>query len=75
MAEMQKLKDAVVPLKAEADRLRGERDALLNTIGNLLDPRVPDGEDEHTCNRVETTWGEVPEMTINGKALGHEYHH
>jgi len=75
MAEMLTLKEAVVPLKAEADRLKGERDALLNTIGNLLDPRVPEGADEHECNRVENTWGDIPDMKVNGKSLGHEYHH
>ena len=46
----------------------------LNTIGNIIPPEVPVSKDEAE-NGIVATWGEIPELKIDGKTLGHLHHH
>lgn len=46
----------------------------LNSIGNIVAPDVPVSKDEKD-NAVVSTWGEVPELKVDGKTLGHLHHH
>jgi seryl-tRNA synthetase len=46
----------------------------LNTIGNIVASDVPVSKDE-AHNAVYSKWGEIPELKVDGKTLGHLHHH
>jgi len=50
------------------------RDKKLNTIGNIVYHDVPVSQDEAN-NGIYSTWGEIPELKVDGKSLGHLHHH
>ena len=54
--------------------LENDRNKKLNSIGNIVYSDVPISKDEEE-NRVESTWGTIPELKVDGKTLGHLHHH
>ena len=54
--------------------LENERTKKLNSIGNIVPADVPISKDEEE-NKVEATWGTIPELKVDGKTLGHLHHH
>lgn len=58
----------------EAKKLLVVRDQKLGLIGNVLGEGVPKFKDEED-NAVVRTWGDIPEMEIDGKTLGKLHHH
>jgi len=60
--------------KAAVDLVK-QRDSKLNLIGNIVkSDLVPIFKDEDK-NEVKTTWGEIPELEVDGKTLGKLHHH
>ena len=55
----------------EVENMRTKK---LGTIGNLVFSDVPISKDE-VDNAVVSTWGEIPELKVDGKTLGHLHHH
>lgn len=51
-----------------------KRDGKLGLIGNILGEGVPKFQDEDD-NVVHKTWGQVPDLEIDGKTLGKLHHH
>lgn len=60
-------------VEKESNGLLAKRDALLRSVGNIVEDDVPEGHDEETCNKTVTKWGKIPEGKINSTP-GH-YHH
>lgn len=58
----------------EADDLLAKRDKKLNLIGNIVSDLVPKYQDEEN-NAVHRTWGNIPDMEIDGKTIGKLHHH
>ena len=58
----------------ETDELDKARNNKLGLIGNVLAPNNAIFKDEEN-NEVMTKWGEIPELEIDGKTLGHLHHH
>jgi len=46
----------------------------MNSIGNIVYKDVPVSKDEKK-NEVVSTWGDIPTLEVDGKSLGHLYHH
>lgn len=46
----------------------------IGSIGNIVYSDVPFGKDEKK-NELVATWGQVPTIEVDGKALGHLHHH
>lgn len=65
---------AIENQEKEAIELEKLRDAKLNLIGNVLGPGVPIFKDEES-NEVTVSWGEKPDLEVDGKTVGHLYHH
>jgi seryl-tRNA synthetase len=47
---------------------------LVGKIGNIVGDKCAPGNDEAN-NRVERTWGVIPELEVNGEELGKLHHH
>lgn len=74
---MEKSKEAkknIDQAKLDAEALQTERNKKLNLIGNILGDQVPLFKDEEH-NEVVEKWGDIPDMKIDGKTLGHLHHH
>ena len=67
-------KKEIEQAQLDADALQTERNKQLNLIGNILGDQVPIFNDEEN-NEVVETWGQIPELEIDGKTLGHLHHH
>ncbi|EER19492.1 seryl-tRNA synthetase, cytoplasmic, putative [Perkinsus marinus ATCC 50983] len=50
------------------------RDAAVHSIGNIILPDVPVGNDEDN-NEVYKKWGQPRQILVDGKTPGHLYHH
>jgi len=37
--------------------MKKKLDAMVWSVGNILEDEVPEGKDEHTCNKVWSEWG------------------
>ena len=61
-------------MKKQEQETFGELNAKLNTVGNLIGEKVPVFADEEH-NEVIRKWGEVPDLKVDGKTLGHLHHH
>ncbi len=68
VAEMKRIKDDIVAMEAGLPAIEGERDALLNRIGNVVDPEVPVSDDEDADNLVVALYPAPPEA--GGAAVG-----
>jgi seryl-tRNA synthetase len=68
------MKERIEQVEKELDECATLRTAKLNTIGNLVYQDVPVSKDEN-LNAVYSTWGEVPDLKVDGKTLGHLHHH
>jgi len=58
----------------EAEDLDKKRNAKLHLIGNVLHKDVPIFKEEEN-NPIIASWGEKPDLEVDGKTLGHLYHH
>lgn len=47
---------------------------MVGKVGNLVYKKAEPGDDEIN-NKVERTWGEIPDMNITGETTGHLQHH
>jgi seryl-tRNA synthetase len=54
--------------------LEAKLTVLVGKIGNIVGDKTAPGNDEAN-NRVERTWGDIPELEVNGEELGHLHHH
>lgn len=59
-------------VKKDAEAIKVQLEAMINSIGNLVHESVPVSNNEDN-NRVERTWGEIPQLKITGKRGA--YHH
>lgn len=66
VAEMKAIKQKIVEEDAKLPIIEAERDALLNQIGNIVDPEVPISQDEDEDNLVVTLFPEPLEAENNG---------
>jgi seryl-tRNA synthetase len=58
LMEMKNMKDQIVEMEAMLPVIEAERDALLNRIGNIVDPEVPISQDEDADNLVVALYPE-----------------
>ena len=58
VAETRRIKDDIADMEARLPRIAGERDELLNRIGNVVDPEVPISDDEDADNLVVALYPE-----------------
>jgi len=63
--------EATEKKQSELDHLRNQK---LNLIGNLVYQDVPISKDE-ADNGIFSTFGEIPDIKVDGKSLGHLHHH
>jgi seryl-tRNA synthetase len=64
-AQKEEVKKDEVLIKAELDK-------MVNSIGNLVHESVPVSNDEEN-NKVERTWGTIPDIKITGKKGGYRH--
>ena len=74
VAKSKEQKVAIEAQEKESVELDKKRNAKLHLIGNVLGPDVPIFEDEDN-NEVTRTWGEKPDLEVDGKTIGKLYHH
>ena len=68
VAEMKRIKDDIADMEARLPVIAEERDALLNRIGNVVDPEVPISNDEDADNVVVALYPEPLEAENPGGA-------
>lgn len=73
-AQANAVKERIEETEKMLIEVESERTKKLNTIGNLVHDDVPISKDEAN-NAVVATWGEIPELKVDGKTLGHLHHH
>ena len=67
-------KPKIVEQEALSEQLDADRTAKLNLIGNVLGDQVPVFKSEDDNAEIRK-WGEIPDLKIDGKTLGHLNHH
>ena len=71
---------------AEVKKLEAQAkmDKLMGGIGNIVGPKVPIFKDEEIIdengnvtvqNKIERTWGTIPDLKVTGDKLGSLHHH
>ena len=73
-AQANAVKEKIEASEKLLDEIDADRTKKLNTIGNLVAGDVPISKDEAN-NAVVAKWGEIPELQVDGKNLGHLHHH
>jgi len=73
-AQANAVKEKIELAEKQLEEVEAERTKKLNTIGNLVHTDVPISKDEAN-NLVVNKWGEIPELKVDGKTLGHLHHH
>lgn len=73
-AQANAVKERIEQAEKELEEVETERTKKLNTIGNLVWHDVPISKDEAN-NAVVNKWGEIPDLKVDGKTLGHLHHH
>jgi seryl-tRNA synthetase len=68
------VKEKIEAAEKQLEEVETERTKKLNTIGNLVWSDVPISKDEAN-NAVVAKWGEIPDLKVDGKTLGHLHHH
>lgn len=68
------MKERIEQVEKELDECSHLRAQKLNLIGNLVYSDVPVSKDE-ALNQVVSQWGDIPELKVDGKTLGHLHHH
>jgi seryl-tRNA synthetase len=74
-AQANAVKEKIEETEKRMVEVDGERTKRLNTIGNIVDGSVPISKDEEKDNGIAVTWGEIPDLKVDGKTLGHLHHH
>lgn len=73
-AQANAVKEQIDEQEKLLDVIDAERTKKLNTIGNIVYDDVPISKDEAN-NAVVEKWGDIPELKVDGKSLGHLHHH
>ncbi len=73
-AQANEVKERIEQAEKQLEEVETERTKKLNTIGNLVWSDVPIFKDE-AHNVVVNKWGEIPDLKVDGKTLGHLHHH
>jgi seryl-tRNA synthetase len=73
-AKANAVKEKIEAAEKQLEEVETERTKKLNTIGNLVWSDVPISKDEAN-NAVVAKWGEIPDLKVDGKTLGHLHHH
>jgi seryl-tRNA synthetase len=73
-AQANAVKEKIEAAEKQLEEVETERTKKLNTIGNIVWADVPISKDEAN-NAVVAKWGEVPDLKVDGKTLGHLHHH
>ncbi len=68
------MKEKIDAAEKEKEEITLKRNKKLNAIGNLVYNDVPISKDEEN-NAVASTWGQIPDLKVDGKSLGHLHHH
>src|SRR5690242_18222505 len=68
------MKERLEAAEKEKDELTHLRDKKLNLIGNIVYHDVVFSKDE-ALNKTVSEWGEIPDLKVDGKSLGHLHHH
>ena len=68
------MKEKIEAAEKQLEEVETERSKKLNTIGNIVWSDVPISKDEAN-NAVVAKWGEIPDLKVDGKTLGHLHHH
>ena len=68
------MKEKLEEVEKRKEELTTLRNSKLNLIGNLVYHDVPISQSEDD-NGIYSTWGQVPELKVDGKTLGHLHHH
>lgn len=68
------MKERLEAAEKEKDEISSLRDKKLSLIGNIVHHDVPVSKDEE-LNQVVSTWGDIPELKVDGRTLGHLHHH
>lgn len=72
-AEATKINEQIAVMKEEEAKTHLTMQAKLNEIGNIVHGSVL-GEKNEDLNPIESTWGDIPELKVDG-TLGHMNHH
>jgi seryl-tRNA synthetase len=73
-AQANAVKEKIEAAEKQLEEVETERTKKLNTIGNIVWADVPISKDEAN-NAVVAKWGEIPDLKVDGKTLGHLHHH
>lgn len=73
-AQANAVKEKIELTEKQLEEVENERTKKLNTIGNIVYSDVPISKDEAN-NAIVAKWGEVPDLKVDGKTLGHLHHH
>lgn len=73
IAAVTAIKDKIATIDTKLKELQAHLKKKLWSVGNLVCPTVPVSQDEEH-NKVVRTWGEVPDLKIDGTP-GHMHHH
>ena len=67
ISKVKQMKEELETKEEEIEKIKGERDELWMQLPNLLDPEVPEGENEEDNKEIKK-WGEKPERDFEPKA-------
>jgi seryl-tRNA synthetase len=73
-AQANAVKEKIEAAEKQLEEVETERTKKLSTIGNIVWADVPISKDEAN-NAVVAKWGEIPDIKVDGKTLGHLHHH
>lgn len=73
-AQANEIKEKIEQAEKQLEEVEADRTKKLNSIGNIVWEDVPISKDEAN-NKVVAKWGEIPELKVDGKTLGHLHHH
>lgn len=68
------MKAKIEEAEKELEITENLRNSKLNSIGNIVYHDVPVSKDEAE-NGIHSTWGDIPELKVDGNSLGHLHHH
>lgn len=68
------IKERIEASEKEKDEISLLRNKKLGLIGNTVYHDVPISKDE-ALNEVVSQWGEIPDLKVDGRTLGHLHHH
>lgn len=73
-AQANAVKERIEEAEKRLVEVETERTKKLGTIGNIVADNVPVSNNEDH-NHIVSSWGQIPELKVDGKTLGHLHHH